>query len=469
MGRSARWLGVRVASAAAMTAVVLVVTAPLAGAKPAPPPSAPATTTAPGAKPAATKPKAQPATTAAPTPTTAPATTATTTPPEAPGFGAAKTGDPGAGDAVLLPPFPGGPIDPPPDPQPNPRVTVSPNTDLQDGQTVQVDATGYTPNASVGTAQCRAGATDVSDCDLGHSIITTSDGDGAWSASLVVGARSRVGSEVVDCREAGACVIGAARTSDYKEQAGSSLAFAPGIVLPPPPSVSATPDSDLVHDQLVTLTGTGFAPGDHVYAQQCVDRDPYAVCSFTFAPGDIVADDTGTATTPFTVERLIGYPGEQLVDCADARCYLQMSSQNDQFATGRAELEFDPDGALPPRPTASASPHRDLVHDQTIEITGSGFSPFEDLRISQCSVAADPYPVCSYPGITGPIPVPIGLTAGGQVDGDGNLSATFNVRRQLGYPGPGGFVVDCAEKPGCGSGTSGSNASGMSTECSRSA
>ena len=45
--------------------------------------------------------------------------------------------------------------------------------------------------------------------------------------------------------------------------------------------------------------------------------------------------------------------------------------------------------------------------------------------------------------------MPIGLTAGGQVDGDGNLSATFNVRRQLGYPGPGGVVVDCAEKPGC--------------------
>ena len=436
MGRPARPLGVRLGSAAVLVVALLVVAAPLAAAKPAPPPASTATTKAAPPEPAESKPAEQ---------KPAPAPTATTAPPADPGFTTAKTGDPSI--VVPLPGgpfFPGGPIapppPPPPDPQPNPRITVTPHTDLQDGQTVQVDAKGYTPNTSVGTAQCRAGATDINDCDLSHSLITTSGDDGTWSASLVVGARIRVGDEVVDCREE-ECVVGAARTSDYKEVAGVTLAFDPDLVLPPPPSLSVSPDADLVHDQQVTVTGTGFTPGDRVYTQQCADREPYPVCDFSFGPGEIVADGAGSASTAFVVKRLIGYPGEVLIDCADARCYVQMSSQSDPFATSRADLDFDPDGALPPRPTGTASPDRDLVHGQAVDVTGSGFAPFEALRITQCSIADDPYPACAYPGI--------GIPAVGPVDGDGNLSTSFNVRRLLGSPAPGGTVVDCAEKPGC--------------------
>jgi hypothetical protein len=451
MGRPARPLGVRLGSAAVLVVALLVVAAPLAAAKPAPPPSTPATTTAAAPEPTESKPaekksageKPAGRTAETPSPNTAPATTA---PPEDPGFTSAKTGDPS-----IVVPLPGGPAPPvgpaeAPPPQPNPRITVTPNTGLLDGQTVQIDGTGYSPNTSVGAAQCQSGGIDLNSCDLSRSVITTSDADGNWTATMVVGARMNVNTGVVDCRGADACGIGAARVSDYQEVATSDITFDPNIEFPPPPVVTVDPARDLVHDQQVTVTGTGFAPGAPVFVEECADRDQYPVCAYGFFGPiiGVVADDTGTVTTTFAAQRFVGYPGELVIDCAEDDCYIQVSAETDRFATGRAELRFDPDAPID-RPTASASPNRDLVHNQPVDLSGSGFAPFEDVQISQCALGdTEPFPACSYqsffPG-PGPFVPP--------VDGDGNLSTSFNVRRLIGYPGPGGTVVDCAEKPGC--------------------
>lgn len=428
----------------------MVVSAPIASAKVAPkppPPTAPAPTTT-TAAPSTTKEVAP----TAPAPTTAPTpTTVSADPP--PEVDTAKAG------AVIVdgpgfpgPVVPGQPAEEPP-PQPNPRITLTPDTDLQDNMTLQVEGTGFTPNHSVGAAQCLAGATGVEDCDLGHSIITTSDADGNWTSSIVVSARISVGGEVIDCREPSTCVIGAARIYDYKEVAGAPLRFDPNIVLPPPPVVTITPSTDLVHDQQVTVSGTGFAPNDFASVQECTGavNDGYSVCSFfpgpigPFAP--VTADGDGNLSTSFTVHRFLASPGGTPIDCAEHdTCFIQVTSFSDRFATGKAATHFDPDGPVPPRPTVTAKPSKDLVHNQVVTLDGTGFDPSEQVQVSQCSVSDDPFPVCSYSGIVFPVD---GAVPAPPVDEAGNLHASFTVRRLIGYPGPDGQAIDCADPPGC--------------------
>src|SRR5207247_5015203 len=66
-------------------------------------------------------------------------------------------------------------------------VTVDPSTDLADGQAVTVTGTGFTPNASVGTAECSpavAQSRATADCDLSTSRVSNTDANG--SVKLVI-------------------------------------------------------------------------------------------------------------------------------------------------------------------------------------------------------------------------------------------------------------------------------------------
>jgi hypothetical protein len=126
---------------------------------------------------------------------------------------------------------------------PPPTVTVSPSTGLADGQVVTVSGSGFSPHASVGMSQCRAGAATATDCAGGFQV-ASADANGSFSTQLTVHTQLRITSfspggplglglvpftstvTTVDCTTApGVCVIGAANLADFTEGGAASLSF----------------------------------------------------------------------------------------------------------------------------------------------------------------------------------------------------------------------------------------------------
>src|SRR6478752_7116710 len=82
-----------------------------------------------------------------------------------------------------------------------------------------------------------------------------------------------------------------------------------------------TPNTDLVDFQTVSATGSGFAPNADVALLECqagaFDPSGCDLNTLTF----LTADETGSYTTDFVVQRLINVGGNQ-VDCAPSNCVL---------------------------------------------------------------------------------------------------------------------------------------------------
>src|SRR4051812_36262232 len=65
-------------------------------------------------------------------------------------------------------------------------ITVTPSTNLVQGQTISVSGTGYPVNAIVGIIQCAAGAQTVSDCELRYTTTSTDPSGSFTNGSFTV-------------------------------------------------------------------------------------------------------------------------------------------------------------------------------------------------------------------------------------------------------------------------------------------
>lgn len=428
----------------------------MAGAKPAPPPA----TKAPAGPQATANPPTDPPTTTTvaeehPTTTTT-AEPKASTPPSNPAPVPASTVAPSAElEAAPAPPAPdsasavivvGGPgppvgptVPPPPPAELDPHISADPDSGLVHLQEVQVSGTGYAPNESVGIAQCKAGVTDVFEgCDISRTTVSNADSNGEWSTSLSVSVRIRASAgDVVDCTiERGVCVITAVRLNGFSDLVSAPIGFDPAAEVPPPPVVTVSPSTGLAHGQQVTVSGSGFGPGATVQVIQCAaDSDVNSRCVYPLATA--VADDAGNISTALAVKRLFGYPGDLVIDCIDAPgCVIRTQAIGDPLGTADTKIAFDPDAPLPPRPVVSIAPDGDLVHDQQVHVTGSGFVPNIGVSLIQCSVSRDPYPACAY-----------STSAYVVADEAGTIDADFTVKRVVGFAQD--RIVDCIDAPGC--------------------
>lgn len=107
-----------------------------------------------------------------------------------------------------------------------------------------------------------------------------------------------------------------------------------------------TPNTDLVDFQTVSATGSGFAPNADVALLECqagaFDPSGCDLNTLTF----LTADETGSYTTDFVVQRLISVGGNQ-IDCAPSNCVLA-TANFDATQPATAALQFDPN--VPPQP-----------------------------------------------------------------------------------------------------------------------
>ena len=150
-------------------------------------------------------------------------------------------------------------------PPPASQVTVAPSTGLLNNQTVTVFGSGFLPGDRVYVREC---ATVDPFCS-GSTTVVQADSGGGFSTSFNVRLRVGDGSGgathclVVDC------IVRAESQTDQEYVADAPITFDPTQPVPALPAIQVTPATGLVHDQLVTITGTGFDPNSYIEISEC--------------------------------------------------------------------------------------------------------------------------------------------------------------------------------------------------------
>src|SRR5450755_2887069 len=132
-------------------------------------------------------------------------------------------------------------------------MTVTPSTNLTDGQLVHVSISGFPANTAIALVECGASAVDANGCDLQTLLYVTTDANGDVVTPFVVGAELSTFNGTVDCRSS-ACTLGAG-TYDASTTAGASIAFNPTSPLAPPLQLGLTvAPTGRVHDHTKAAT-----------------------------------------------------------------------------------------------------------------------------------------------------------------------------------------------------------------------
>lgn len=176
---------------------------------------------------------------------------------------------------------------------PRPTVRVVPEVGLADGQTVEVQGSGFSPNASVALAECRSDAKSTGGCDIYRFKTVAASASGDFTTSFVVDSTLDAGGQTVDCAaEPGACGIGAGNMAYYIEGAVGPITFGD----PPVVSVGdvSTPEGDAGASTVavpLTLSTASQAPVSvhyDVVAGSAHSPDDFVAASgdAVFAPGE---------------------------------------------------------------------------------------------------------------------------------------------------------------------------------------
>ena len=250
------------------------------------------------------------------------------------------------------------------------------------------------------------------------------------------------GEEVVTAPEPGAVSLDLAGPTDGRQSVG----------LP----VEATPAEALADGQTVTVTGSGFVPGEAVGIVQCSleaarpDRggEGAGVDACDIAPFTALeADDLGAVTGTYAVQRALTTAWTGTVDCAErpGRCIVVIGSVSDYDRSGGFGVSFATEGLAPVAvPTLAVSPAEDLADGDTVTVTGSGFPAGSTASLSLCSL--DPS-TCWAIGPQGGEPSGSGAPPPGALADDaGSFEVSAAVWRHLPGPEPGTYV-DCALSP----------------------
>jgi Neocarzinostatin family len=145
-----------------------------------------------------------------------------------------------------------------------PAVTVTPSTDLVDGQQVTVRGSGYSPNSSLGVIQCKAPADGFDDCSGETARSFSANGSGGFELQYDVTRILEFGNGVEhDCAIPDSCFVVSVYVHGFQGRAAAPLQFRAE------PAVSAWPDTNLTDGQDIQISGYGYAPNSSLGIVQC--------------------------------------------------------------------------------------------------------------------------------------------------------------------------------------------------------
>jgi hypothetical protein len=258
-------------------------------------------------------------------------------------------------------------------------VEVEPATGLVDYQLVQATATGFEPFSLHEIFECRADAVDESGCDADNAGFAEADAAGEVHLGFVVDARiyDAAGNEH-DCRSTtDGCTVGVGLLAEFENSGFATLDFDPAAPLAPVPTMTVSPATGLVDQQVVQVTGADVSSLFETFVYQCIAGRVRAADSCNFDQ-DVraVAGDDGTVAVAYRVDAAL-HPanGDEAFDCTTApgACVLELSQgfsdSPDRFT--RAPISFatgSPPTTAPTTPPTSppvAPPARPIPRQPT--------------------------------------------------------------------------------------------------------
>jgi hypothetical protein len=308
-----------------------------------------------------------------------------------------------------------------------------------------VAGSGFSGNESVAIVECSPTATGQADCDLTTLSYVTTDSNGAFSAQTAVRRIINVNRGIVDCAAPAGCILGAGNLS-LTETAGTKIFFDP-TKPPVVPKVTATPNTNLVDHQLVTVTGAGFVPGAGVNVEECALAAPqpgqFPACGPISRFATVGATDSFTIAS-FPVLRILSFfnnSGQpQTIDCASGPGTCGVVVNPGQAGEPKAPLSFNPSVA-PVVASLAVTPNNHLVDRQPVAVKGQGFVPGTTVYVIECLAGA------SANGSGCDFSTEKTVTAGFQ----GQFLLTFPVTRLINAStssSTGPSAQDCASTPG---------------------
>ena len=196
-------------------------------------------------------------------------------------------------------------------------------------------------------------------------------------------------------------------------------------------AVAVLPSVGLRDLQAVEVTVSGYAPDAPVGLAQCVVFGAGAggICHGANRQ-DVTTDGAGTARATFVVRRVIT---EALgaVDCATDPAGCAIFASQAAQPTTHAPLSFD--AAVPPSgPVITVVPDTGLRDGQTVQVTGSGFTPDRRIKVAQCPAGTFAFEACD-----------LATQVFAQSDAAGSFSVAFTVRAGIRAGGVAPGDVDC--------------------------
>jgi hypothetical protein len=341
-----------------------------------------------------------------------------------------------------------------PDPG-RPTFSASPDDDLRHGDEVRVTGQAFPvpafrsppaeaqvgaepegdegPVRPVSIYQCRADPQDFRDC---HQSDTQAPMTPAGNFGRRVTIRSRLYTDsgaTIDCL-AEACVLAATNNWELSEAGVAPITFDPEGPIAPPPTVTVTPDSDLVDGQVVTITAEHFEPDRHLTLALCPPDVSGYVWSGCHEASDFSyrSDGTGAVTTQHVVHATWDRPA---FDCREVSCSFVVTWGSDVDDAPRASIALDPDAPRLDR-RVTVSPPNGLVGGQRVTVTAENLYPNDFSRVEQCVVQrgdpADAYPCADIDQLVRHRQSPTSFT-----------TTTFKARR---HPYIGDGRIDCLRR-----------------------
>ena len=220
-----------------------------------------------------------------------------------------------------------------------PTLSVRPERDLRDGQTVSVTGRGFDISIHTGVRQCRAGTDQPVDCRPSGRSPNTSDTGTLRQEVMVYAGFGTLNDEWVDCSRPASCELVVFNGRTDGGPARIPLAFASGTAVPAP-RISIVPSGSLRHDDELTVSGEGFAPDATLSLEQYVVRGGgQERWHQLIANGFVGTSSRGTFEATISVRNRVGDGSRVCTD--ESPCVLAAREVQGRYGIAKAPLRFE--------------------------------------------------------------------------------------------------------------------------------